>query len=192
MIVSKLVEKAMAKAQSAQAHLTRSESTDVSFENDKLKSIKSSQSTMMSVKVIVDGKVGSSHTTDIGDTDGVVERALELAEFGSPAHFQFPEPQAGTDVKVYDENVLSVTKDEMVNIGQEMMTMVKDYNSDIIVSAGADKNVDRGEFANSAGVGYSTEDTSFGVYVSGQWIGWEQKCSYDWRSSFTLSSCNII
>ncbi len=169
MIVSKLVEKAMAKAQGAQAHLTRSESTDVSFENDKLKSIKSSQSTMMSVKVIVDGKVGSSHTTDIGDTDGVVERALELAEFGSPAHFQFPEPQPGTDVKVYDQAVLPVTKDEMVGIGQEMMAMVKDYNSDIMVGAGVDKGVNRGEFASSAGVAYTTEDTNFGVHVGGQW-----------------------
>ncbi len=85
MIVKKLVEKAMTKAQGAQASLFRSESTDVSFENDKLKSSKSSQSTIMSVKVMVDGKVGSSHTTDVSDVDGVVSRALEVAEFGSPS-----------------------------------------------------------------------------------------------------------
>ncbi len=121
MIVNKLVEKAMAKAQGAQASLGQSESTDVSFENDKLKSARSSQSTHMSLKVIVDGKVGSSHTTDINDVDGVVKRALEVAEFGSPAHFQFPSPQEVSDVKTYDDAVLPVTKDEMVSIGAEMM-----------------------------------------------------------------------
>jgi PmbA protein len=72
-------------------------------------------------------------------------------------------------VKVYDEAVLPVTKDEMVSIGQEMMAMVKDYNSDIIVSAGAGKGVNRGEFANSSGVTYTTEDTNFGVHIGGQW-----------------------
>jgi predicted Zn-dependent protease len=65
MIVNQLVEKAMKKAQGAQASLWQSESTNVSFENDKLKSVKSSQSTGMSVKVIVDGKIGSSHTTEL-------------------------------------------------------------------------------------------------------------------------------
>jgi len=60
----------------------RSESTNVSFENDRLKSVKSSQNTGISLKVIVNGKIGSSFTTDIEDTDGIVKRALESAEFG--------------------------------------------------------------------------------------------------------------
>ena len=170
MIVNQLIEKAMKIASGAQASLGQSESTDVSFENDKLKSVKSSQSTGMSVKVIVDGKIGSSHTTDISDVGGVVARALEAAAFGSPAHFEFPGPQEGPDVKVYDDAVLPVTKDEMVNIGEEMMALVKDYNSDIILYAGADKGVGRSEFANSSGVEYTTESTNFGIGIYGQWV----------------------
>ena len=170
MIVSRLIEKAMRKAQGAQASLGQSESTSVSFENDKLKSVKTSQSTGMSVKVIVDGKIGLSHTTDIEDLDGVVARALEAAEFGSPAHFEFPGLQEGPDVKVYDEAVLGVTKEEMVHIGKEMITLVKEYNSDILVSAGAGKSVSKAQFANSAGMAYGTETTSFGVGVNGQLV----------------------
>ena len=41
MIVKRLIEKAMKKAQGAQASLGQSESINVSFENDKLKSLKS-------------------------------------------------------------------------------------------------------------------------------------------------------
>ncbi len=52
MIVNRLIEKAMVSAQGAQASLGQNESTNVSFENDRLKSVKSSQSTGMSVKVI--------------------------------------------------------------------------------------------------------------------------------------------
>lgn len=170
MIVNRLIEKAMTRAQAAQASLGRSESESISFENDKLKSAESSQSTSMSVKVVVNGKIGSSHTTDLHDIDGVVERALEAAEFGSPAHFDFPGPQKGPDVKVYDDAVQAVKKGEMVRIGEEMMGLVKDYNLDILVSAGVNKGVGTTEFANSAGIAYTTQSTSFGVGVEGQLI----------------------
>ena len=170
MIVDRLIEKAMKKAQGAQASLGQSESTSVSFENDKLKSVRSSQSTGMSIKTIVDGKIGTSHTTDIDDVDGVVARSLEAAEFGSPAHFEFPGPKEGPDVKVYDDAVLPVIKEEMVGIGEEMMTLVKEYNPHILLGAGASKSIGNLQFANSAGIAYTSETTSFSVGVDGQLI----------------------
>jgi PmbA protein len=170
MIVNRLIENAMTRAQGAQASLGRSESESILFENDKLKSAESAQSTSMSVKVVVNGKIGSSHTTDIQDIDGVVERALEAAEFGSPAHFDFPGPKKGQNVKVYDDAVQAVKKGEMVRIGEEMMGLVKEYNTDILVSAGVHKGVGTREFANSAGIAYTTQSTSFGVEVEGQLI----------------------
>jgi PmbA protein len=170
MIAQHLVEKAMRKAQGAQASLWQSESTVVTFENDKLKSTQSAQKTEIEVKVIVGGKVGISNTTDVNDLDGVVARALEAAAFGSPAHFQFPGPQEGAQVQVYDDAVLPVTKPEMVQIGQEMMDLIKGYNSAIIVGANVRKQVGRREFANSAGVAFAVESTDFGVGASGQLV----------------------
>ncbi len=170
MTVDRLIEMAMKKAQGVQASLIQSEATDVSFENDNLKFVKSSQSTAMSIKVIVNGKIGSSHTTDIDDVDGVVERALEAAAFGSPAHFEFPGPQKVPEVALYDHAVLPVTKEQMVDIGEEMMTQVKGYNPDILLSAGVSKSVSRKIFANSAGAKHSSEGTNFGLGVHGQLV----------------------
>jgi PmbA protein len=170
MIAKYLVEKAMVTAEGAQATVVRSESSEVSFENDRLKAASSSQSTGVSVKVILRGKVGSSHTTDIDDIDGVVSRALEAAEFGSPAHFEFPGPQEASEVKTHDDAVLPVTKTDMVSIGEEMMALVKEYNADILVDAGVSKSVGKREFANSAGVEFANDSTSFGAGVYGQWV----------------------
>lgn len=170
MIARELVEKAMKKAQGAQASLWQAESTNVSFENDKLKSVESSQRTSINVRVIVNGKIGTSYTTDINDINGVVSKALEVAEFGNPAHFQFPAPTDGVDVKIYDEAVLPVTKEEMVHIGDEMIKLVKEYNPEIILHAGVEKRVSKNEFANSSGIELSSESTSFGLGISGQWV----------------------
>jgi len=170
MIVDELVKKGLERAQGVQATLNRTESDHVSFENDKLKSVKSSQCTTISVKVIVDGKIGLSHTTDVTDLDGAVERAWDAAAFGSPAHFSFPPPGELPEVNTYDPAVPEVSKAEMVDLGNEMMAVVKDYNSDILLSAGLKKVVGTTDFANSAGTRLTSEQTQFRLGVHGQLI----------------------
>lgn len=99
MIVEQIVEKARQAVQSIQATLRTRETSEVSFENDRLKSAELSQRTDIQVKVIKDGKVGVSSTTDPEDVDGVIRRALEAAEFGSLAHFEMPGSQTIQPVK---------------------------------------------------------------------------------------------
>ncbi len=128
MIVENIVKKAMESADAAQAVMQTQETSAVDFENDKLKSAESSQRTAINVKVIKDGKVGVSSTTDPNDVDGVVNRALEAAEFGSDAHFEMPEAGELNPVKIYDPALLPVQKPEMINLGEQMMGMIKAYN----------------------------------------------------------------
>ena len=168
MVVDEIIEKASKKAQGVQASLGRTESTDISFENDRLKTVKTAQRTRISVKVIVDGKVGSSHTTDPSDVDGVVKRAVEAAAFGSPAHFTFPGPASVEEVAVFDDAVTKVTKDEMVHLGEEMVTRLKDYNQEILVDAGVRKSLGNGVFANSSGLRFEKATTRFDLGVQGQ------------------------
>jgi len=167
--VEKIIQKAMAKAQAAQATMVTSETSAVDFENDKLKSAESSQRTQIDLKVIIDGKVGSSSTTDPGDIEGVVERALEAAEFGSKAHFEIPDPQELDPVKIFDPQLLPLDKPEMIHIGQQMMDMIKSYNPEILAGAALKKTVSKVEYANSKGAGYTAEHTDFGLGAAGQW-----------------------
>jgi PmbA protein len=168
MIAGQLVEKATQKAEGAQAFSRQTESTEVSFENNQLKSILTLQRTEIAVRVIVDGKIGTSTTTDVQDLDGVVSRALESAEFGSPAHFQFPRPTSGPEVKVYDESVPPMTRTEMIQTGQEMVDQIHAYDPGILVGAGISKSVHRTGFANSAGTAFTDESTDVDVWVNGQ------------------------
>lgn len=168
MIVQKIVRVAMEKADAAQALMRTRETSAVEFENDKLKSAESSQRTEILVKVIKDGKVGTSSTTDPNDYEGVVSRALEAAEFGSPAHFEMPEPQTLNPVKTFDPELLPLDKPEMIHMGQQMMDMINAYNPEILAGATVNKTIHKVEFANSAGANYSAEDTDFQVASGGQ------------------------
>lgn len=169
MIVEQIIQKALEKAQDAQATMVQHETSAVDFENDKLKAAESSQRTQINLKVILDGKVGVSSTTDPRDVEGIVARALEAAEFGAEAHFEIPEPQELDPVKIYDPELLALEKPEMIHMGQQMMDMIKSYNPDILASAGVNKTVSKVEYANSKGASYTAEHTDFGVGAGGQW-----------------------
>ncbi|RPI83567.1 MAG: TldD/PmbA family protein [Chloroflexi bacterium] len=167
MIVQQIIEKAMQKAQAAQAVLINQETSAVEFDNDLLKSGTSSQRTEIRLKVILDGKVGNSTTTDLKDIDGIVARALEAAEFGSPAYFEMPSTQQLTDVKTFDPDLLPLAKPEMIHFGKQMMDMIKSYNPDILASAGLNKTIYSIEYANSAGAVYTSDHTDYSVGAGG-------------------------
>jgi PmbA protein len=170
MIVQQIVEKASQRAQAVQAVMLTQETSAVGFENDRLKSAESSQRTQIEVKVIVDGKVGVSSTTDPQDIEGMVKRALEAAEFGSPAHFEFPEAQSLDPVKIFDPALLPLEKPEMISMGQQMMDMIKTYNPEILANAVVNKTLYKVEYANSRGANYSADHTEFNVSAGGQLV----------------------
>lgn len=60
MSLEKIISKSMEKAQSAQAVMLSTETSTVDFQFDRLKAAESSQRTQIDLKVIVDGKVGTS------------------------------------------------------------------------------------------------------------------------------------
>jgi PmbA protein len=170
MIVQQIVEKALTKAHAVQAVMLTQETSSVDFENDRLKSAVSSQRTQIDVKVIVDGKVGVSSTTDLQDIDGVVNRALEAAEFGSLAHFELPDAQSLDPVKIFDPTLLPLEKPEMIRMGQQMMDMIKSYNPEILAGATVNKTLYKVEYANSRGAIYAADHTDFNVGAGGQLV----------------------
>ena len=169
-MLHQILDRAVKKADSAQVSISRSEDVPVVFQDDRLKSIKVEQSTDIELRVIVDGKEGHSSTNDVKDIDSLVERALEAAKFGSIVHFDFPEPQKAEDVKIYDDSLRSLTKTEMVQIGEEMLTLIKEYNPQIIIYADIYMGIGHIDFVNSKGLEFSADGSIFGLGCGGQLI----------------------
>ena len=170
MIAEKIIQKALAKAQDAQVTVVTRETSAVDFENNRLKSAESSQRTNIDLKIIVEGKVGVSSTTDKGDIEGVIERALEAAQFGSEAHFKLPEPEELKPVDIFDPALLTLEKTEMIHMGQQMMEMIKAYNPEILAGAQVNKVITKVQYANSKGATYSEDHTDFFVGAGGNLI----------------------
>lgn len=173
-VVQKIIQRAKEflnpETDSVQAFMRSRESSGVSFEEDKLKSAESAQRTDITVRVIKNGKVGMSVTTDPKDIEGVVQRALEAAEFGSSANYTMPTAQELTSPELYDPNVLPLAKSEMIHMGEQMMGMIKSYNDEIKTGAELNKALEESQFANSAGAAYAETSTNLVVGVGGQLV----------------------
>lgn len=169
-ITATIIQEAMQRADAAQVTMFATETSSVSFENDKLKSAESSQRTQIDIKVIVDGKVGVSSTTDPRDIAGLVNRALEAAEFGAQAHFELPAPAELQPVEIFDPALLPLEKPEMIRVGQQMMDMIKSYNPEILAAAALTKTITRVAYANSKGANYTAEHTYFDIGSGGQLV----------------------
>jgi PmbA protein len=166
-VIEEALDLASSKTDGAEVVFVQRRSTSADYEDDKLKRVDVAQTSQLRVRVIVGGKIGTAHTTDTAQAKAVVARAIELAEFGSDAHFAFPGPSDRTDVKTYDPAVEQTPKEELVAAGGEMVDLVKAYNGEIKVFAGAGWAVEDWRLANSSGLDVADRSSSFGIGVGG-------------------------
>ncbi|HUT75252.1 MAG TPA: DNA gyrase modulator, partial [Armatimonadota bacterium] len=139
----------------AEITFAQGRSTRAEYEDDRLKQVGVAQGSHLGVRVIVDGRLGRASATDPREAEAVVARAVELAEFGSEVKFDFPGSAVAPQVKTYDPEVERTPKAELVAAGAEMLALVKAYNAEIKVGAGASWSVGERRLVNSSGLDLS-------------------------------------
>ena len=184
-MIERALELAQKRAQGSEVSLVRSRSTSVEYEDDKLKQVGVAETSRLQIRVIVDGKLGRAESTDPEQVETVVARAVELAEFGSEASFEFPGPAAAPEVKTYDPGVQETPKEDLVTAGAEMLDLIKAYNPEIKVFAGAGWSVGERRLLNSSGLDIGSRGSTFGMGAGGVLIrGTDVLMLYrdrDWR-----------
>ena len=163
--MEEILEKAKRVAKAAEIFLVTSEETPVQFEANRLKHIQSKQSQIVALRIIRKGRIGYSITTNPDDADGLVNAAMETAEFGMTARFEFPTPTIYPQVEIYDDRVKSVSLERMINLGEEMIAAVKGHTADIVCEAAVSKDTISVKIMNSSGnsAGYNKSIFSLGI-----------------------------
>ena len=90
MLEEEVLALAQKHADQAEVFFVSSRSIPVSYEGNRLKSVDTRESSGMALRIIKDGRIGFSSTTDMEDKEGLVARAVEMLPFGARAHLDFP------------------------------------------------------------------------------------------------------
>ena len=104
-MIEKILDLAMKSAAAAEVICTESESRRAEFENNRLKYITTKSVRGAGLRVIRNGRIGFSSTTDLSRPERLVEHALESAKYGQEAKFHFPSESCPAQVKVHDPRV---------------------------------------------------------------------------------------
>ncbi len=162
--------------------------TPIEFENNRLKSINTSDNEGMAIRVVVDGKLGFSTTTRLDSIDEAVEYALASAAYGGAAELN---PVDGsiekTEVKVYDENVPGLAMETMLEMGESLLDPIRSHDASIQAFAGVEKEEGRVLLINSNGYLGEYRATGFGFYAGGELVeGDNMLWAYD-----SVGRCNL-
>ncbi|MBT3363922.1 MAG: TldD/PmbA family protein [Chloroflexi bacterium] len=166
-ILDKLIDKAKKVCQQAEVFWVTSQNTDASFEANRLKAVETHEGRYLGLRIVKDGRIGYSTTNKIDDIDDILSMALEVSKFGAKAEFELPSAQDYPKVEVYDDAVNQVSIDQMVDLGNNMITAVRDHNPEVICEAGVTRNKIAVELLNSNGGHASYNKTSFSLGVEG-------------------------
>ena len=168
--MQQILKKASKLAEAAEVFAVTSEEIPVMFEANRLKHIQSNQSRIIALRVIKNGRLGYSVTSNPDDADNLVKAALETAEFGMKAEFQLPAPADYPKIDIFDPAVAAVPLENMIALGEEMIGAVKKHTPDIICEAEVSRSVTSVEIINSNGCQADYRQSIFSLGIEGSLI----------------------
>ncbi|MBA7699386.1 hypothetical protein ES703_108081 [subsurface metagenome] len=165
-----ILNQAKRMAEEAEVFMISSEETPVQFEANRLKHIQSKRSSSVALRIVRQGRIGYATTTQLGDSQNLVNNAVETAQFGMTAKFELPPLTAYPRVEAYDPDVESVSLEEMIELGEKLITMIRGHTPDIICEAGVTKGVVSVRIINSRGGQANYRKSIFSLGIEGTLI----------------------
>jgi len=155
----------MKKAEQAEVFEIESEATRIGFEANQLKSFEVEEARGMAARVVVNGRLGFAASSDLDATDKLITNVLESARHGAAISFDFPAPRPGPPVQVYDPELAALPAEQLIEMGQEIITTVLEAEPEAHVKVDLERRVRRASVRNSAGTEIAVEKAPLSIMM---------------------------
>ncbi len=160
--MDKLLKTAASQADQAEVYYTEESSDSISFNDGKLDKADSSLSSGMALRVIKNGRCGFAHTRNLLEPEEVVKQAMLSSASGVEAKYTLPQTVMPPETAVYDPAVESLSKADLIQKGQELLSYVQS-KSDGQINLDLWYGTGKTELKNSNGADLSRRISSFGI-----------------------------
>jgi PmbA protein len=168
--MEEILSLAKKSAQQAEVFLTSFEETPVIFEANRLKQLHTRQGVLVALRIVREGRVGFSTTTRLDDRVSLVNQAIEVSQFGTPARFELPHQPAYPQVEVYDPGVEALTIEQMIDLGESLIAKVRGHTPALLCEARITKGIVSVHILNSRGGEAGYRRSFFGISLEGNLI----------------------
>lgn len=162
-----ILEKAKKVSEAAEVFLVSSEETPVHLEANRVKSIRSRQSQVVSLRIFKNGRVGYATANNLLDPDSLVRSAEETSMFGAEATFQLPAPGKHLHPTISDTAVPDVTMESMMAQAINMVETLVTHTPGLLCEGGVGKETASVALLNTSGFSESYTRTEYSAAVEG-------------------------
>ncbi|MFQ6067591.1 MAG: TldD/PmbA family protein [bacterium] len=191
--MEKIMEMATRRAEEAELYRVRSQTKEVGFQANKLKSVESAFEDGVGLRVIKNQRIGFSSLTNLRDPQPLISSALESAKFGQKACFNLPRPDKIPSPQCYDSRIIPLKTNQMVEVGERTVELILKEAPNFKCDGAVEKTEIEVAIMNSRGLSFSFKKTNyvFSFYAflakEGDFLGvqeGEASCRHqDWSSS---------
>lgn len=161
-----LLAKVAKQTDGAEIYELHSVELPVRFRAGALESAKVVETAGRALRIIKDGRLGFSTTTDLSDDTNLLQNALESARSGDPAPFRFPAKQPAPSVQCFDSQVEHLDEQKLIALGEEIVEKIKAYDATLDVEAWAAKEIEEVTLCNTNGLELASRRTVVSVGAS--------------------------
>jgi PmbA protein len=173
-----ILRSAQKVAEQAEVFWVSWQETPVDFEANKLKQIQNKESTSVALRISREGRIGFSATSGphpyplpsgrgLGEVETLLDMAVETAQFGLPASFTFPSSKDYPEVSIFDSRVEKISIEEIIELGNQLITKVREYAPDILCDVRVTKGTNSVHIINSQGGEASYAKSFFSLSLGG-------------------------
>jgi len=162
-----ILRSAQKVAEQAEVFWVSSRETPVDFEANKLKQIQNKESTSVALRIFRGGRLGFSAASGLDRVETLLDMAVETAQFGLPASFTFPSLKDYPEVSIFDPRVEKIPIEEMIELGNRLISKVREYAPDILCDVRVTKAIGSVHIVNSQGGEASYAKSFFSLSLEG-------------------------
>ncbi|MBI2858646.1 MAG: TldD/PmbA family protein, partial [Chloroflexi bacterium] len=144
--------------------------TPVRFEANRLKEIQGRETSVLTLRLVKQGRIGLASVSGSLDPKEVVRMAVDTSVFGAQARFEMPAHQDYPSIDVYDPGVDKVSPEQLVHLGQGMIDRVRARAPDLVCDGSVTKATVEVFVGNSKGCSARYKKSMFSAGIEGTLI----------------------
>lgn len=143
---------------------------EIGFENNKLKTVNTSQNSGVALRAVKDGKLGYVTSSNLDDVDSMIENLIKVAQYSPQKQFDFSKNQKFQEKKYSNNRVGDMSIEKLMEDGHKAIDIIRRYDDNVLVSLDFSKEEQEVTLVNTNDVNVSYKKDIFSVYMSGNLI----------------------
>lgn len=159
-LIEKIINKGATEAEIFEINKVCNE---ITFENNKLKAVKTSQNSGLSLRTVVDNKMGFTASTNVDNIDKVIDNAISVSKFSGPKEFDFASPTEYEDIELKNDRIWDINEEQLIEDGIHAIEELKKIDGELLSMVSFVKEKTQIKIENSNGLKGTYEKDILGV-----------------------------